>query len=147
MRKMGSLVDKFKGFQRWIDDRFNATILGSVRVTLPPTFSYVLSNLGMATVLCFAIACITGLPLLLYYRPSPWNVAHDSIRFITEEVVFGHLLRGVHYHASNGMILFSITHAIYVFFKRLYKGRSDFLWIMGVILGVVTASQPSLDTH
>lgn len=54
MRKMGSLVDRFKGFQRWIDDRFNATILGSVRVTLPPTFSYVFSNLGMATVLCFA---------------------------------------------------------------------------------------------
>ena len=138
MRKMGSLVDRFKGFQRWIDGRFKATILGSIRVTLPPAFSYVFTNLGMATVLCFAIACITGLPLLLFYKPSPWNMAYDSIRFISENLDFGHLLRGVHFHASNGMILFSIIHASYVFFKRLYKGRSDFLWITGVILGVVT---------
>ena len=138
MQRIESLIDRLKDFMRWIDDRFNATVLASVRLTLPPTFSYLFSNLGMATVLCFAIACISGLPLLLYYQPSPWNVAHDSIRFITENVAFGHFLRGVHYHASNGMVLFAIIHAIYVFFKRLYKGRFDFLWITGVLLGVVT---------
>jgi len=138
MQRVESLVDRFKDLLRWIDDRFNATILGSVRFAMPPTFSYVFSNLGMATVLCFAIACITGLPLLLYYKPSPWDMAYDSVRFLTENVAFGHLLRGIHYHASNGMVLFSIIHAIYVFFKRLYKGRFDFLWITGVALGVVT---------
>jgi len=36
------------------------------------------------------------------------------------------------------MVLLAIIHAIYVFFKRLYKGRFDFLWVTGVILGVVT---------
>ena len=138
MQKIESLVDRFKDLLRWIDDRFNATILASVRFAMPSTFSYVFSNLGMATILCFAIACITGLPLLLYYQPSPWSVAHDSIRFLTENVAFGHLLRGIHYHSSNAMVLFSIIHAIYVFFKRLYKGRFDFLWITGVLLGVVT---------
>ena len=138
MQRVESLVDRVKDLLRWIDDRFNATILASVKFAMPPTFSYVFSNLGMATVLCFAIACITGLPLLLYYKPSPWDMAYDSIRFLTENVAFGHLLRGVHYHASNGMVLFSIIHAIYVFFKRLYKGRFDFLWVTGVALGVVT---------
>ncbi len=138
MQKIESLVDRFKDLLRWFDDRFNATILASFRFAMPSTFSYVFSNLGMATLLCFAIANITGLFLLLYYTPSPWNVAHDSIRFLTEDVAFGHLLRGIHYHASNGMVLFSIIHAIYVFFKRLYKGRFDFLWITGVLLGVIT---------
>ena len=81
MQRVESLVDRFKDLLRWIDDRFNATILGSVRFAMPPTCSYVFSNLGMATVLCFAIACITGLPLLLYYKPSPWDMAYDSVRF------------------------------------------------------------------
>ncbi|MBC8224667.1 cytochrome bc complex cytochrome b subunit [Candidatus Bathyarchaeota archaeon] len=138
MQKVESLVGRVKDLLRWIDDRFNATVLASVKFDMPPTFSYVFSNLGMATILCFAIACMTGLPLLLYYKPSPWDMAYDSIRFLTENVAFGHLLRGIHYHASNGMVLFSIIHAIYVFFKRLYKGRFDFLWITGVLLGVVT---------
>jgi ubiquinol-cytochrome c reductase cytochrome b subunit len=136
--RLNDLIERLEELYRWIDDRLKATASASIRVMLPPTFSYVLSNLGMATVVCFFIACVTGLPLLMYYRPSPWNVAYDSIKFISEEVAFGHILRGVHYHSSNAMVLLSIIHAIYVFFKRLYKGRFDFLWITGVILGVVT---------
>jgi len=131
-------VGKTRDLYRWLDDRLKATVFGSIRFTLPGTFSYVLSNLGMATTICFFIACATGIPLLIYYRPSPWNVAYDTIKFITEEIAFGAMLRGVHYHSSNAMVLLSIIHAIYVFFKRLYKGRFDFLWVTGVILGVVT---------
>jgi quinol-cytochrome oxidoreductase complex cytochrome b subunit len=92
----------------------------------------------MATVVCFLVTIVTGIPLMMYYRPSPWNVAYDSIEFITNKVVFGALLRGVHYHASNGMVALSVLHAIYVFFKRLYKGRFDFLWVTGVVLAVLT---------
>jgi len=36
------------------------------------------------------------------------------------------------------MIILSIAHVVYVYFKRLYKGRFDFLWVTGVILGVST---------
>ncbi len=138
MSKLNELIEKLGELYRWFDDRLKATVFASVRFMLPPTFSYVLSNLGMATVVCFFIACVSGLPLLIYYRPSPWDAAYDSIKFISEEVAFGHLLRGVHYHSSNAMVLLAIIHAIYVFFRRLYKGRFDFLWITGVILGVVT---------
>ena len=138
MSRSKSLIDRIGDLYRWIDDRFKATALASVRYSFPSTFSHVLSNLGMATVICFLVTVVTGLPLLIYYRPTPWNVAYDSIKFITEEVAFGALLRGVHYHSSNGMVLFSILHAIYVFFKRLYKGRFDFLWVTGVLLAVLT---------
>ncbi|MFQ6053795.1 MAG: cytochrome b N-terminal domain-containing protein, partial [Candidatus Bathyarchaeia archaeon] len=138
MSKLDVILEKLGSLYRWIDDRFNATVLAGIRVTLPPTFSHVLSNLGMATILCFVITVATGLPLLLYYRPSPWNVAYDSIKFITEEIAFGHLLRSLHYHASNAMVFLAIVHAVYVFFRRLYKGRFDFLWITGVFLGVAT---------
>jgi len=92
----------------------------------------------MATTICFLITIGTGLPLLIYYRPSPWSAAYDSIKYITESVTFGALLRGVHYHASNAMVFLAIAHAIYVFFKRLYKGRFDFLWVTGVVLAVLT---------
>jgi quinol-cytochrome oxidoreductase complex cytochrome b subunit len=138
MSRIKGLIDRVGDFYRWIDDRFKATALASIRVSFPPTFSYVLSNLGMATVVCFLVTVATGLPLLIYYRPSPWNVAYDSIKFITEEVAFGALLRGVHYHASNGMVFLAVVHAVYVFFKRLYKGRFDFLWVTGVLLAVLT---------
>jgi hypothetical protein len=38
MQKIESLVDRFKDLLRWIDDRFNATILASVRFAMPSTF-------------------------------------------------------------------------------------------------------------
>jgi ubiquinol-cytochrome c reductase cytochrome b subunit len=133
-----SLINRVEDFFRWLDDRFKATALASIRVIIYPSFSHILANLGMATTICFLITIVTGLPLLIYYRPTPWSAAYDSIKYITEEVTFGALLRGVHYHASNGMVFLSIIHAIYVFFKRLYKGRFDFLWVTGVVLAVVT---------
>jgi quinol-cytochrome oxidoreductase complex cytochrome b subunit len=132
------LINRLQDFYRWLDDRFKATALASIRFITYPTFTNILANLGMATTIFFLITIVTGLPLLIYYRPTPWNAAYDSIKYITEEVTFGALLRGVHYHASNGMVLFSILHAIYVFFKRLYKGRFDFLWVTGVVLAVLT---------
>jgi ubiquinol-cytochrome c reductase cytochrome b subunit len=131
-------MDKLEEFYIWLDDRFKATVLSSIRVITYPSIANVQANLGMATTILFLVTIITGLPLLIYYRPTPWSAAYDSIKYITEEITFGALLRGVHYHASNGMVLLSILHAIYVFFKRLYKGRFDFLWLTGVVLMVVT---------
>jgi quinol-cytochrome oxidoreductase complex cytochrome b subunit len=131
-------MDKLEEFYIWLDDRFKATILSSIRVITYPSISNVQANLGMATTIMFLVTIVTGLPLLIYYRPTPWSAAYDSIKYITEEITFGALLRGVHYHASNGMVLLSILHAIYVFFKRLYKGRFDFLWLTGVVLMVLT---------
>lgn len=131
-------MDKLEEFYIWLDDRFKATILSSIRVITYPSIANVQANLGMATTIMFLITIVTGLPLLIYYRPTPWSAAYDSIKFITEEITFGALLRGVHYHSSNGMVLLSIVHAIYVFFKRLYKGRFDFLWLTGVVLMVLT---------
>ncbi len=138
MSRFDKLVGALEALYRWIDDRYKATAIAGIRFTFPGNFSYFLSNLGMATVICFLVTIATGIPLMMYYRPSPWNAAYDSIKFITEEVVFGALLRGVHYHASNGMVFLAVFHAVYVFFKRLYKGRFDFLWVTGVVLAVLT---------
>jgi len=135
---VNAAIEKLREIYNWFDDRIKATTFSGVRITLPPTFSEIRRNLGMATWFCFLVTGVTGLPLLLYYRPSPWDAAYDSIKHITEDIVFGHLMRSLHYHASNGMIILSIAHAVYVYFKRLYKGRFDFLWVTGVILGVST---------
>jgi quinol-cytochrome oxidoreductase complex cytochrome b subunit len=131
-------MDRLEEFYIWLDDRFKATVLSSIRVITYPSIVNVQANLGMATTIMFLVTIVTGLPLLIYYRPTPWSAAYDSIKYITEEITFGALLRGVHYHSSNGMVLLSIFHAIYVFFKRLYKGRFDFLWLTGVVLMVLT---------
>ncbi len=37
-------------------------------------------------------------------KPSA-RAAYNSIKHITEDIVFGHLMRSLHYHASNGMII------------------------------------------
>ena len=138
MSLINKFMDKLEEFYIWLDDRFKATILSSIRVITYPSIANVQANLGMATTIMFLVTIVTGLPLLIYYRPTPWSAAYDSIKYITEEITFGALLRGVHYHSSNGMVLLSILHAIYVFFKRLYKGRFDFLWLTGVVLMVLT---------
>ena len=48
------------------------------------------------------------------------------------------MMRNIHYHASNAMVLLAVVHMFYQFFSGRYKLRYEMLWITGVILGVVT---------
>src|SRR5574341_1403195 len=58
---------------------------------------------GGMTLFLFAVQAVTGILLLLYYRPSEES-AFESVQFIITEVQFGWLIRSIHSWSANLLI-------------------------------------------
>jgi cytochrome b6 len=87
---------------------------------------------GGISLFCFILQVVTGILLMVYYRPGP--EAHESVRQITYEIHFGWLIRSVHNWSAN-LFLFSIfVHMFSVFFMKAYRSPREFGWISGLIL-------------
>ena len=119
----------------WFDERFGA---GSVEdflrhKTVPVnrhTFWY---YLGGMTLFLFIIQVLTGILLLLYYRPTP-NDAFGSVQFIMTQVHFGWLIRSVHSWSANLMIFTAFVHMFSVYFLKAYRKPRELTWISGMLL-------------
>ena len=72
-----------------------------------------------------------------YYFPI-LDRAWDSVAKINNVVPYGFMIRNIHYHGSNAMVLLAILHMYYQYFSGRYKIRNEILWVTGVILGTVT---------
>lgn len=103
---------------------------------VPPHVNW-LYCFGGITLLLFIIQAVTGIMLLMYYRPTIAE-AYKSVVFITNNVPFGWLIRGLHHWASNLMIVMVFLHMARVFFYGAYKAPRDFNWVTGVILLMLT---------
>jgi len=87
---------------------------------------------GGLTLMFFLVQFITGILLLIYYRPGP--EAYESVRRTTYEVDFGWLIRSTHAWSANLMILAMFVHMASVYFMRAYRKPREFGWWSGVIL-------------
>jgi cytochrome b6 len=85
------------------------------------------------TLFLFTVQVVTGILLLLYYRPSAEN-AFESVQFIMTEVKFGWLIRSIHSWSANLMIATLFIHMFSVFFLRAYYPPREITWISGVLL-------------
>jgi len=85
----------------------------------------------------FLILLVTGVLLLMYYRPTTAE-AYESIVLITNIVPYGWLVRGLHHWAANIMVLMVMLHMGRVFFYGAYKPPRDFNWVVGVLLLLLT---------
>jgi quinol-cytochrome oxidoreductase complex cytochrome b subunit len=92
---------------------------------------------GGLSLFLFIIQAVTGVLLLMYYRPTIAE-AYKSVVFITNNVPFGWLVRGLHHWAANLMIVMVFLHMARVFFYGAYKPPRDFNWVTGVILLMLT---------
>jgi len=95
-----------------------------------------LYSLGGLATLFFLIQVVTGVLLLVYYRPSA-AAAHYSLGILIDEVRVGWLLRSIHYWSSDLLILCGLLHLIRVYFARAYQGERRAAWTTGVVLMVV----------
>src|SRR5881396_1534262 len=111
--------------------------------------------LGMLTLIVFILLGITGALLLFHFTPffgncppaangtsyvptATCNQAYNSVQSINTNVAWGSIIRNIHYHASNAMVLLAVMHMFYQYFGGRYKLRYEILWVTGIILGVVT---------
>lgn len=85
---------------------------------------------GGMTLFLFIIQVITGILLLLYYRPSAGE-AFESIQFIMTEVEFGWLIRSIHSWSANLMIFAMFIHLFSALFLRAYRAPREITWLSG----------------
>lgn len=88
---------------------------------------------GGITLFLFVIQVLTGILLLLYYRPTP-SEAFESVQFIMTRVEFGWLIRSVHSWSANLMILSAFLHMFSVVFLHSYRRPREVVWLSGIVL-------------
>ena len=89
--------------------------------------------LGGMTLFFFSVQVVTGILLLLYYRPSSAE-AYDSVQFIMTRVPFGWLIRSIHSWSANLMVGAAFVHMFSVIFLKAYRRPREITWLSGVLL-------------
>jgi len=89
--------------------------------------------LGGMTLFFFAVQVVTGILLMLYYRPSA-EEAFESVEFIMTTVPFGWLIRSVHSWSANLMVFFAFAHLASAYFMKAYRPPRELTWITGCIM-------------
>ena len=106
----------------WLDERLALSALAKIaeKKEVPLHRHSIWYYFGGMTLFLFAVQVVTGILLLLYYRPSAEN-AFESVQFIVTEVQFGWLIRSIHSWSANLMILTLFIHMFSVYFMRSYR--------------------------
>jgi quinol-cytochrome oxidoreductase complex cytochrome b subunit len=87
---------------------------------------------GMAAVLVLLLFS-TGLLLKFVYEPFP-DRAYESILFLQNSVVFGHLIRNIHHWSGNGLVIVAFLHLLRVFFTSAFHPPRQFNWVIGLTI-------------
>jgi cytochrome b6 len=92
---------------------------------------------GGITLFLFAIQVVTGVLLLLYYRPTVAE-SFDSVRFLMTRVEFGWLIRSIHSWSANLLVFVAFVHMFSVVFTHAYRPPRELTWLSGIaLLGVM----------
>jgi cytochrome b6 len=119
----------------WFEERVSTApvreLIEKKRVPLHRTtiFYY----LGGMALFLFIVQVVTGILLLLYYRPTA-EAAFESVQFIVTQVHFGWLVRSIHSWSANLMIGVAMLHLVTVFFMRSYRKPREVTWLSGALM-------------
>lgn len=123
---------------RWLDDRIglNEGIGKAITHPVPKNVGwwYVF---GSATLVAFVVQVVTGVALAFTYVPAP-NSAYDTLQFISQRAVLGHLVRGIHYFGASAMVILITIHMARTFVMGAYKFPRELNWLSGVFLLALT---------
>lgn len=129
IRKAESIAD-------WIDQRLAIKKLDKVLMTeywVPKNINF-LWAMGVILMTMFAILFITGLFLLMYYKPDT-KLAFDSVNYtIMQEVHYGWLWRQMHAVAASVVFLIIYIHMFTAIYYGSYKKGREIIWLSGMLL-------------
>ncbi len=94
-------------------------------------------GLGLIATGSFVILCITGVLLMVYYKPST-TLAYDSIKDLHYVVFTGRFIRNIHRWSAHLMVVAVFLHMARVFYTGSYKRSREFNWLVGLGLLVLT---------
>jgi menaquinol-cytochrome c reductase cytochrome b subunit len=118
----------------WLDER-SAIVQGTKYFLFRkvPADTNWFHTLGSATLTAFLVQVLTGSILAMYYKPDP-DKAYESIRYITDDVALGWLVRGMHRWGASVFIILMFFHMARVFLFGAYKYPRELNWIIGVLI-------------
>jgi quinol-cytochrome oxidoreductase complex cytochrome b subunit len=90
-------------------------------------------GLGGMSLVLFMLLISTGLLMIFVYEPSPER-AYQSILFMQQEILFGRLIRGVHYWSANLLIAVAALHMLRVFLTGAFHAPRQSNWVIGLSL-------------
>ena len=108
------------------------TKVRSRAIAFPRTF-----YLGGLSAACFALLTITGVLLMIFYRPAVPQAYHDmkDLQFVVSLGVF---TRNLHRFAAHAMVALVFLHLVVTFYRGAYRAPREFNWALGVLLFVLT---------
>ncbi|MBI4269144.1 MAG: cytochrome b N-terminal domain-containing protein [Candidatus Rokubacteria bacterium] len=122
----------------WLDERIGLADLERLahKKQIPVHRHSVWYYFGGMTLFLFIVQVLTGILLLLYYRPSA-EEAYESIQFLMAEVQFGWLIRSIHAWSANLMVFTLFVHMFSVLLLKAYRPPREVTWFSGVgLLGL-----------
>jgi quinol-cytochrome oxidoreductase complex cytochrome b subunit len=127
----GPVVPRTDRERKWVV--FNTLVLHLRPLRVPERtirYTHTFGLGGMSLVLVLLLMG-TGLLMMFVYEPAPER-AHDSIVSLQEQVLFGRLVRGVHYWSANLLIVVAVFHLLRVYLTGGFHGPRQFNWIIGL---------------
>ena len=136
-------LEKAKSVGEWFDQRLNTTQFNKVMMTeywIPKNINF-LWAMGVVLATTFGILVISGIFLLMYYKPDT-ALAFDSVNYtIMQEVAFGWLFRHMHGVAASVVFLVIYIHMMAGIYYGSYKAGREMIWISGMLLFVTFSAE------
>jgi len=119
----------------WLEARvpISKLVEAAEHKTVPQHRYTICYYVGGMTLFFFIVQVITGILLMLYYRPSAGE-AFESVEFLMTTVPFGWLIRSIHSWSANLMIFFLFVHLATVYFMKAYRPPRELTWVTGTLL-------------
>lgn len=136
-------IRKSEGFIDWLDQRLAVKAFMRVMMTeywIPKNINF-LWAMGVVLVVLFGVLVVTGLLLLMYYKPDI-NLAFDSVNYtIMQEVEYGWLWRHMHGVAASATFLIIYIHLLTGIYYGSYKKGREMIWITGMVLFIAFSAE------
>ncbi len=136
-------IKKAKNLGEWLDMRLGTNKLVKVLMTeywIPKNINF-LWAMGVILLTLFGVLVVSGIFLLMYYKPDA-KMAFDSVNFtIMQEVAYGWLWRHMHATAASMIFVIIYVHMFVGIYYGSYKKGREMIWISGMILFVVFSAE------
>ena len=135
--------EKAKNLNEWLDQRLAINTLKKVLNTeywIPKDINF-LWAMGMVLAATFGILVLSGIFLLMYYKPDT-NLAFDSVNYtIMSEVGYGWLWRHIHGVGASIVFLIIYIHMFTGIYYGSYKRGRELIWLSGMGLFVAFSAE------
>lgn len=129
--------------EQWLDDRLAIRTVKRVmseEYWIPKDINF-LWAMGMILAVTFGLLTISGIFLLMYYKPDV-ALAFDSVNYtIMQEVGYGWLFRHIHGVAASLVFLIIYIHMFTGIYYGSYKQGREMIWISGMLLFITFSAE------